>query len=200
MSYLQELLGESFKEGMTLEEVSVALESMQKQQQEEKPVAKDNTELMKLKEQLSKANSEAANYKKQLQAKMSDDEKAKAQAKEQLDQLIADNESMKRQLTITDNKAKLVAIGYPEDLAKATAEAMFGGDLDTVVANQKIMLDSLEQSVRADVMKGTPVPPAGQGSPAVSGEQFQAMSLQEKMELYSNDPELYHKLNEGGQE
>ena len=196
MSYLQELLGEAFKEGMTLEEVSTALESMQKEKKPEKETIPDQSgELLKLKEQLSRANSEAASYKKQLQAKMTDDEKAKAQAQEQLDKLVADNESMKRQLSITDNKSKLLAIGYPEDLAQATAEAMFNGNLDTVIANQKILLDSREQEIRADVLKGTPVPPAGKdGSPAVSKEEFDQMSIAQRTELYMNDPQLYENL------
>ena len=192
MSYLQDLLGEAYKEGMTEEEISTALEAKQKEQ--EVPQKHDDGEMNKLKEMLSKANSEAANYKKQLQAKMSDDEKAKAEQKEVFDKLVADNEAMKKKLSITDNKAKLIGIGYPEELAQATAEAMFVGDMDTVMANQKAILDAREQAIRADVLKETPVPPAGQGSSGMTKAEFEALSMSDRMELYQKDPQLYSKL------
>ena len=60
MSYLSDLLGDAYKEGMTEEEISTAL-------QRAGAGAKDNeAEVNRLKAQLSKANSEAADYKKQL--------------------------------------------------------------------------------------------------------------------------------------
>lgn len=60
MSYLSDLLGNAYKEGMTEEEISTALQSAG-------AGAKDNeAEVNRLKAQLSKANSEAADYKKQL--------------------------------------------------------------------------------------------------------------------------------------
>lgn len=63
MSYLSDLLGDAYKEGMTEEEISTALQSAG-------AGAKDNeAEVNRLKAQLSKANSEAADYKKQLRGK-----------------------------------------------------------------------------------------------------------------------------------
>ena len=72
MSYLSDLLGDAYKEGMTEEEISTALQSAG-------AGAKDNeAEVNRLKAQLSKANSEAADYKKQLRGKQSEDEAAAA--------------------------------------------------------------------------------------------------------------------------
>ena len=69
MSYLSDLLGDAYKEGMTEEEISTALQSAG-------AGAKDNeAEVNRLKAQLSKANSEAADYKKQLRGKQSEDER-----------------------------------------------------------------------------------------------------------------------------
>ena len=69
MSYLSDLLGEAYKEGMTEEEISTALQTA--------GAGQSNTaELDKLKAQLSKANSEAADYKKQLRGKQTADEAA----------------------------------------------------------------------------------------------------------------------------
>ena len=67
MSYLSDLLGSAYKEGMTEEEISTALET----------VGNGNTaEVNRLKAALSKANSEAAEFKKQLRSKQSDDEES----------------------------------------------------------------------------------------------------------------------------
>ena len=54
MSYLSELLGNAYKEGMTEEEISNALQSMGA------GVKDSDIEVTRLKAQLSKANSEAA--------------------------------------------------------------------------------------------------------------------------------------------
>ena len=71
---LKELLGDNYKDGMTVDEISEALKGI--------TMPKDNSaEIAKLKESVSKANSEASQYKKELNAKLSDDErKAKEDA------------------------------------------------------------------------------------------------------------------------
>ena len=79
MSYLSDLLGNAYKEGMTEEEISIALESVNNS---------NNAEINKLKSALSKANSEAADYKKQLRTKQSDDEAAAAMQKEEHEKLM----------------------------------------------------------------------------------------------------------------
>ena len=64
---LKEVLGDAYKEGMTFEEVEAALEKVN--------VPEDNSaEIERLKNALSKSNSEAAGYKKQLREKMTEDE------------------------------------------------------------------------------------------------------------------------------
>lgn len=85
MSYLSDLLGDAYKEGMTEEEISTALQSAG-------AGAKDNeAEVNRLKAQLSKANSEAADYKKQLRGKQSEDEAAAAEQKATMDKLTQEN-------------------------------------------------------------------------------------------------------------
>ena len=72
MSYLSDLLGKAYKEGMTEDEISAALEAVGQG---------NDAEVNRLKAALSKANSEAADYKKQLRSKQSDDEAAAAAQK-----------------------------------------------------------------------------------------------------------------------
>lgn len=77
---LKEVLGDAYKEGMTFEEVEAALEKV--------TVPEDNSaEIERLKNALSKSNSEAAGYKKQLREKMTEDEQKKQKEQEEREEL-----------------------------------------------------------------------------------------------------------------
>lgn len=152
MSYLSDLLGKAYKEGMTEDEISAALET----------VGQGNeAEVNRLKAALSKANSEAADYKKQLRTKQTDDEAAAAAQKEEHDRLVQENADLKRSMALSERKAKLLAMGYDENLADETAAAMVDGDMDKVMANQSKYLEAQKKVIQADQMRKTPRPAAG---------------------------------------
>ena len=151
MSYLSDLLGDSYKEGMTEEEISTALQAAGAGQN-------NDAEINRLKAQLSKANSEAADYKKQLRGKQT---AAAAEQKATMDKLTQENTDLKRSIALADKKTKLVAMGYDEKLADSTAIAMVDGDMDTVMKNQATFNESREKAIRAEQMKKTPRPAAG---------------------------------------
>lgn len=152
MSYLSDLLGSAYKEGMTEEEISTALEA----------VGNGNTaEVNRLKTALSKANSEAAEFKKQLRSKQSDDEAAAAAQKEEHEKLVKENGELKRSIALSESKGKLLAMGYDEKLADETAAAMVDGDMDKVMANQSKYLEAQKKIIQADQMRKTPRPAAG---------------------------------------
>lgn len=152
MSYLSDLLGKAYKEGMTEDEISDALET----------VGQGNeAEVNRLKAALSKANSEAADYKKQLRTKQTDDEAAAAAQKEEHDRLVQENADLKRSMALSERKAKLLAMGYDESLADETAAAMVDGDMDKVMANQSKYLEVQKKNIQADAMRKTPRPAAG---------------------------------------
>lgn len=152
MSYLSDLLGKAYKEGMTEDEISAALET----------VGQGNeAEVNRLKTALSKANSEAAEYKKQLRGKQSEDEANAAAQKEEHDRLAQENADLKRSIALSERKAKLLAMGYDESLATETATAMVDGDMDKVMANQSKYLEVQKKAIQADHMRKTPRPAAG---------------------------------------
>ena len=152
MSYLSDLLGKAYKEGMTEDEISAALET----------VGQGNeAEVNRLKAALSKANSEAADYKKQLRTKQTDDEAAAAAQKEEHDRLVQENADLKRSMALSERKAKLLAMDYDESLADETAAAMVDGDMDKVMANQSKYLEVQKKNIQADAMRKTPRPAAG---------------------------------------
>jgi len=156
MSYLSNLLGTAYKEGMTEDELSAALEGLNLT-----AGTGEDAEVTRLKAALSKANSEAADYKKQLRSKQTEAEAAAAQQKEDYDKALKENAELKRSIALSEKKAKLLSMGYDADLADKTAAAMVDGDMDTVLANQQTYLEAQKQSMKADQMRGTARPAAG---------------------------------------
>ncbi len=187
---IKDLLKDAYKEGMSLEDIEKALEGIE--------LPTDNTsEVEKLRAALSKSNSEAADYKKQLREKLTADEiKAKEDAEKQ-EKLQKDYDDLLRKVNISDNKAKLLALGYDDALATETAEAMVNGELDKVFTNQKKHLETVEKKIRSDILKDTPKPDGGNGSPTITKEAFLKMSTADQYKFSVEHPEEYKQLYGG---
>ena len=153
---IKDLLKDAYKEGMSVEDIEKALEGIE--------LPTDNSaELERLKNALSKSNSEAADYKKQLRDKMSDDERKAKEDADKMADLQSKYDALLKESTISKNKSRLLALGYEDALATEVAEAMAEGDTDKVFAAQKKHLDSVEKKIREDVLKDTPKPTGGSG-------------------------------------
>ena len=187
---IRDLLKDAYTEGMSVEDINKALESIE--------LPTDNSaEIDRLKTALSKSNSEAAEMKKQLREKMSAEElKAKEDA-EKMEALIKERDALLKEKTIAGHKAKYLALGYDENLANDTAEALANGELDKVFANQKKHNESVEKKIRADVLKETPKPEGGNGSETITKESFSKMSIAEQHKYSVEHPEEYKMLYGG---
>lgn len=138
------------------------------------------------KTQADKSAAEAANYKKQLAAKMTDDEAAaaaKAQELADMQAKIAELEQANQKLmqaqTEASYKAKYLALpGFDENLAEETAKAMAAGDMDKVFANQQKANTAYEKQIKADLLKHTPGPSGGQ---AQEGGESEAVELARRL-------------------
>ena len=183
MADLKSLLGDKYKEGMTVEEV-MALE-----------VETDNSSYDNLKKRLDEVASEAANYKKQLRANMSEAEQKAAADAEKYAEIVAERDQLKAEKAIAEYEKGLVAIGYDEKLANEVATALHNGDAATVIKAQAKFVDAQKKAVLADAVKETPVPPAGnEGGKTLTKAEFSKMSLNEQMAVYEKTPELYNEL------
>lgn len=149
MSYISDLLGDAYKEGMTEDELSAALEAIH---------GNRDAEMNKLKNALSKANSEAADWKKKLRDKQSDDENKRQEEKEQFEKIAQENAELKRSIALTEKKAKLIGMGYEEKMAEETATAMIDGDMDKVLEYQSKYLETQKKTIETDLLKKTPRP------------------------------------------
>lgn len=182
---IKDLLKDAYKEGMTLEEIETALKDI------DLPTD-GSAEIDRLKAALSKSNSEAADYKKQLREKMTAEEAKAKEDAEKLEELIRERDALLREKTVAGYKAKYLALGYDEGLAGDTAEAMAKGETDKVFANHKKHLDATEKKIRADVLRDTPKPEGGGGKPVsiadimkITDSDARQTAIAENIELFN---------------
>ena len=116
------------------------------------------------KDVFDKTASELAKVKKENLDRLSEDEKQKKLAEEELNNLRARNEELERASKVSAYKAKYIAMGYSAELAEATAQAQIDGDADTVFDNHTKFLAEHDKTVKASLLGSTPMPPAGGGA------------------------------------
>ena len=173
-------------ENMTPEEKLAALEAYEVPEP-------DYTGFVK-KDLLDKANSEAASYKKQLREKMSQDDKTAAEQKEALEAMQAELENLRKEKAITDLTKRWMGIGYSEELATATAKASAEGDVDAVFKYHAKFLAEREKTLKSELLKSTPTPPAGDGDKKITKDDFSKMTLAEKQKFATENPEAYKEI------
>jgi len=117
----------------------------------------------KLKAANDKTSSEFAALKKQLNDRMTDDEKARADADASRKELEEKYNALLKESTIAKYVSKYVAQGYAPELAQKTAEALFSGDMDTVFSNGEKFREAILKTAKADALRDTPRPGAGEG-------------------------------------
>lgn len=180
-------------ETMTPEQKLAALEAFE---------FEDNAgELERLKSSVSKANSEAAEWKRKHNALLTEEEQKKQEKDEELVSLRAKVEAMEKEKTVSEFKAKYLAMGYDEKLAADTAKALSEGDMAKVFANGAKHQSDLEKKIKADVLRDTPKPDgAGSGTKSLTKEQFNAMGYTERAKLFEENQELYKQMMNGGNE
>lgn len=149
------------------------------------------------KEALDKAASEAATYKKQLRERMSEEEAAKAKAAEDMASVMAELENLRAEKAVSEYTAQFMGIGYDEALAKATAQAIQKGDMAAMFKNHAKFVVDQEKALRAELLKGTPAPPAGDGAKGVTKETLSKMTLLEKQKFAQENPEQYKEIYGG---
>lgn len=153
---LAEILGDSFKEGMTAEEITEALKGV------------NLVDPSKLPESVSKAafdkvSSDLAAAKKQLKAKMTDSEQkdaAQRAAAEELENLKKENATLKY-------KESFLANGYDAESANKLAEAFANGDMKEFSKVSKAYMEAkkkeIETATKAELLKKTPMVHSGGG-------------------------------------
>jgi len=161
MASLKELLGDAYKEGMTIEEIEAAL------------VDKDLVDRSTLgevvnKKTFDKTASELASLKKKLreleESSLTAEEKLKAET-ERAQEL---QKQYQKELAKLKAKEIFVTAGLKENDYNPLLEAIVSEDEEIAITRAKTMVDvinaqkkAVEQAVKAELLKDTPKPPAG---------------------------------------
>ena len=118
------------------------------------PTPKDNSEEVKnLKESLSKANSQAAEWKRQFREKQTEAEREKA-VEEEL-------KSLRRDKSVSGYVAQCLALGYSAELAQKAAEAMADGNTSEIFACQQAFLEAKQKEIEAAALNKQPTLTSG---------------------------------------
>lgn len=150
----------------------------------------------KLKNAQSNASSEAAKFKKQLQERMSEQEREAAETKDLIESLRADNERMKKEQEVSVRNTAFMGVGFDNALARQAAES-YGSNFEDFMTALTNFITAHDKALQAGALRATPRPGAGAADPpAVTKEQFDKMNYAERVNLFNTNPELYHKLNE----
>lgn len=193
---LEDLLGSDYKAGMTVEEISAALEGRTFVDPATLPPSVS-------KKQYDEAASEAAKYKRELAAAQAGGKTAEEQLKAAQEEAAA----MKREYAIKINRmdAEKVLIGaglaeadyaafidtiVTEDAAASVAAAT---GIAKVIAAQK---KATEAAVRKEQQDKMPTPGADQKTPGMTKAEFDKLSFEEQNKFFTEHREEYNKFFE----
>lgn len=165
MADLKELLGDAYKEDMTLEDINAALA-------EKDFISKDSLSEYVPKNIADKYATEAADYKKKWKAASSEQEQKQIEDAEKQAQIEEELKTLRRSSKVSEYEKQHLALKYDEKDAKEIAEALYDGDMDTVFRLQKKHEEALQKAIKADLLKDMPTPPAGNQTTIDYGKQI----------------------------
>ena len=149
------------------------------------PASEDNgDEVTKLKAALSKANSEAASWKKQLREKQTEQERAEAERAEREKAVEEELNTLRRDKTVSGYVAQCLALGYNNELALKAAEAMADNDAAAILACQQEFLELKKQELEAAALNKQPTLTSGSPPTAQQAD----IDAQNKMRGYMGLP------------
>ena len=123
----------------------------------EVPAPKDNAEeVNKLKTALSKANSDAAEWKRQFREKQTEAERAEAERKEREAAVEEELRTLRRDKTVAGYMNSCLALGYNNELAQRAAEAMADNNAAEIMACQQEFLVAKQKELEMNALNKQP--------------------------------------------
>ena len=177
---------------MSAEEKVKALEALEVEDEETK------AELERYKNANSKANSEAAEYKRQLKALQEKASQGSSDTEKQIADLKEQIETLNREKSISERTASFLKIGMSEDIAGKCSEAFTNGDSEAFFKAMDSFITEHDKAFKAELLKSTPRP-GGEGgkAPEMTLEKFRKLSQAERMAFANKYPDEYKTLYGG---
>ena len=127
-------------------------------------------EAEKLKAALSKANSEAAEWKRQFREKQTEQERTEAERAEREKAVEEELRGLRRDKTVSGYVAQCLSLGYDKDLALRAAEALADGDAASILACQQDFLEAKQKELEAAALNKQPSLTSGSPPTAQTAE------------------------------
>ena len=177
---------------MTAEEKVKALEALEMEDEETK------AELERYKNANSKANYEAAEYKRKLKALEEKASQGSSDTEKQIADLKEQIETLNREKSISERTASFLKIGMSEDIAGKCSEAFTNGDSEAFFKAMDSFITEHDKAFKAELLKSTPRP-GGEGgkAPEMTKEKLQKMSLGDRMAFANKYPDEYKTIYGG---
>lgn len=157
-------------------------------------LSKLRAELAKQKAATDKAAKEAADYKKQLRAKQSEEE-ASAEEKRLADEEMKRKlEEYEKQFTVVSTSKKIMSFVSDESVSTSIAEYLYGAeDVDAAIDAISKAWVAREKALRTEYGK-IPAPSIGGADSTISRDQLDAMNYMERVTFEAKHPEEYKRL------
>ena len=152
-------------------------------------------EIKKLKEALSKSNSENADWKRKYNSKLTEEEQTKA-LQEERDAYTKSLEQKVARIELTAELSK--SIDNEKVLNDVVNHLVDGNHLDAMKTINSFIETKIANAIKehdAELLKSNPVPPpTNTVTGGITKEQFDNMTVTERSKLFVEDRELYNKL------
>ncbi len=116
----------------------------------------ENGEVSKLKAALSKANGEAAEWKRQFREKQTEQERAEAERAENEKAVQEELKALRRDKVVSEYTKQCMGMGYDTALAVECAEAMADGRFNDVFAIQSKFMEARTKEIEAAALNKQP--------------------------------------------
>lgn len=188
MATLKELLGEAYKDGMTVEEIETAIAN--------KKFADLSTGAYVSVSKYQALERERDDFKSKWSNTLTEAQKAEQKAIEEQQKY----EAIMKENALYKHKQKLSKTIKDETALEEIANLYANGDLEGAFEKQNAYFEKanaeMEQKIKADLMQQNPQgnPQEGNGG-TITAEQFAKMDYKARVELYNKDQELYTQLS-----
>lgn len=149
----------------------------------ETPAPKESEEVTKLKNALSKANSDAAEWKRQFREKQTEAERAEAERKEHEAAVEDELRTLRRDKTVSGYIAQYLALGYTQELALKAAEATADNDAATIMSCQQEYIAAKTKELEAAALNKQPTLTPGAPPTAKQAEEEATNKLRQHFGL-----------------
>lgn len=149
----------------------------------ETPAPKESEEVTKLKAALSKANSDAAEWKRQYRQGLDEAKRAEEERKEREQAVEDELRTLRRDKTVSGYIAQYLALGYTQELALKAAEATADNDAATIMSCQQEYLAAKTKELEAAALNKQPTLTPGAPPTAKQAEEEATNKLRQHFGL-----------------